>query len=448
MSLLEIFQVKKFKQQIENHTYENDKLKKEINTLNERLNFNLSMAQMEPIKLEALITEKNKKIEHLDMQIDSHKYEISNLNEEIKNLSDQLNTIKADISDLSPSLEMSSYGLYEPHYDFATSLEYKDRLKEIRDLQKEMVKTKNAVIFNDNWTVNGSIVEGRKMNRNNIKSVLRSFNNECTDAINKVTYSNSERIKTRIIRSFDQHNKMQEVNEIYIVNEYKELKLQELYLAFEYKQKVQEEKDILREERAKEKEEKALQRDIDKQRKKIDKEINHYSNAVLELQEKLDNDQNNLELQEEIQKLKNELVRFNKQKEDVDYRENNATAGYVYIISNVGSFGKDVVKIGVTRRLDPTDRVNELGSASVPFKFDIHALIFSEDAYQLESELHKKFDSRRVNKVNSRKEYFNISIEEIEEELKKYKNVTVDFNKVPEAEEYRTSSKIMFENSN
>ncbi|WP_225423586.1 GIY-YIG nuclease family protein [Levilactobacillus suantsaii] len=142
-------------------------------------------------------------------------------------------------------------------------------------------------------------------------------------------------------------------------------------------------------------------------------------------------------MKDEIAKLQEELSKYHEQEDEVDYREQHATAGYVYIISNIGSFGKNVFKIGVTRRLEPMDRINELSSASVPFKFDVHALIFSEDAYKLEAELHNRFTNRRINKVNNRKEYFSISIEDVENELKKYKNVTVDFKERPEADEYR-----------
>ncbi|CAJ1187175.1 hypothetical protein CPR19081_DFPECDIO_01045 [Companilactobacillus paralimentarius] len=123
----------------------------------------------------------------------------------------------------------------------------------------------------------------------------------------------------------------------------------------------------------------------------------------------------------------------------MDYRQENATAGYVYIISNIGSFGPDVVKIGVTRRLDPQERIDELGSASVPFKFDVHAFIFSYDAYSLEAELHQRFNDKRINKVNNRKEYFHVSIDEIEKVLEEYKDLTVDFNEIPEAVEYNQS---------
>ena len=96
-------------------------------------------------------------------------------------------------------------------------------------------------------------------------------------------------------------------------------------------------------------------------------------------------------------------------------------------------------KIGVTRRLDPLERIGELSSASVPFKFDVHALIFSYDAYKLESELHNYFDKYRVNKVNNRKEFFKVPIEKIESKLEEYKDLTIDFSKDADAEEYRQS---------
>lgn len=140
-----------------------------------------------------------------------------------------------------------------------------------------------------------------------------------------------------------------------------------------------------------------------------------------------------------MQQLQAKLATIQEKKEKLENRAANPTAGYVYIISNVGSFGKDIYKIGVTRRLDPMDRINELGSASVPFKFDVHALIFSDQAYQLEAELHNYFDKQRINKVNRRKEYFNITINEIKKVLKEHKDLTFDFHEVPEASEYRDS---------
>lgn len=163
------------------------------------------------------------------------------------------------------------------------------------------------------------------------------------------------------------------------------------------------------------------------------------------MQEKIDNadDQNEVEsLKSELAELQQQLDELKEKKEKLTNRAENPTAGYVYIISNIGSFGPDVFKIGVIRRLEPMDRINELGSASVPFKFDVHALIFSDDAFKLEAELHKHFAKQRINQVNSRKEYFNITIDEIKQVLEKYRNLTFDFHEVPEAEEFRESKKI------
>lgn len=445
MSLGDLFRISEFKNTIQRSKLEIIQLQETIDDMKKQEDIKLSLQQMKPVKLEKLINTKEKALDELDEQIDSANEKRINVLSEIKKQSDTLNEIKADISDLSPDLEMSSYGLYQPQYDFSNSLGYKSELQEIRDQQKFLIKRKIACTFNENWQVNGSVSQGRKMIRNIVKAILRSFNNECTDAINKVTYSNYNRIETRIKRSFDQHNKMYEVDQVSINEDYLALKLAELELAFEYRQKVQEEKDKLREQRAREKEEKALQREIKAQQKMLNKEIDHYSKAIQELQEKQIENPYNQGLKDEIEQLKQKLKQYEDKKSEVDYREENATAGYVYIISNVGSFGKNVFKIGVTRRLDPMDRINELGSASVPFKFDVHALIFSENAYQLESKLHQRFSQNRVNMVNNRKEYFRISINEIEDELKKYSNLTVDFKEAPEAEEYRESLAISTE---
>lgn len=126
-------------------------------------------------------------------------------------------------------------------------------------------------------------------------------------------------------------------------------------------------------------------------------------------------------------------------KENVLQRELNTRAGYVYIISNIGSFGKDIYKIGMTRRLEPMDRVKELGSASVPFEFDVHAMIFSEDAPKLENQLHHHFKEFEVNKVNPRKEFFKVSLREIEKVVLENYNGTVTFTEIAKAEQYRRS---------
>ena len=145
---------------------------------------------------------------------------------------------------------------------------------------------------------------------------------------------------------------------------------------------------------------------------------------------------------DKIQELEEKLKALASDKENVLEREQNTRAGFVYIISNIGSFGESIFKIGMTRRLDPMDRISELSSASVPFPFDVHALIFSEDAPALETLLHHHFQKRQVNKVNPRKEFFKVDLEEIKKLVLENHNATVQFVDMPDAAEYRETLRI------
>ena len=127
---------------------------------------------------------------------------------------------------------------------------------------------------------------------------------------------------------------------------------------------------------------------------------------------------------------------------DIDYREANQKAGYVYIASNIGAFGENIFKIGMTRRLNPQDRIDELGGASVPFKFDVHAMIFTDNAPALETALHRAFDNRKVNMTNNRKEFFNVTLDEIKQVVLENYDKTVDFVDIPSAQQYRETLKI------
>lgn len=448
MAFTDIFKIQQFKDEISKLLEEKKDLTKNydqrISQLNQQLDVKLTATQQSDVDLEASIDDHKVQLEKLKDSITALRNDIKNKEKYLEDEKATIEDLKAEIGDLEADKEFSSFGLHEPNYSFATALGYKEALDLIRDEQKKAVRDKTAVSYNPNWRVNDSKAKGRQMNRNNIKAILRSFNNECSEAINKVTFSNYDRIQKRISKSFEQHNSMYAVVEIQMNDFYLELKQKELDLAYSYQQKKAEEKDKLREQREKEREDKAVERELKEQRKQLSKETEHYTKAIEELTTKMqDTNDDNHDLQVEIEKLRGKLDELHSKQSEIDYREKNATAGYVYVISNVGSFGKDVVKIGVTRRLEPLDRIAELSSASVPFKFDVHALIFSEDAYALEAQLHKRFDRERINKVNNRKEYFRISIAEIKKVLQSFKQVTVDFHENPEASEYRESLAIM-----
>ena len=352
---------------------------------------------------------------------------------------DQIEELKTHIYNLNEDINMQYYGLYKPTYVFANSDLYKERLKDVRDRQKLMIKQGNACTGNMNWTVNGSKSQGNKMVKDMQKLLLRAFNVECDDIVDNVKISNFDRSKDRIYKSSEQISKLGDIMSISITPKYTRLKIEELSLALDFEQKKQEEKEKIKEERERQREEAKAQKEIAEAKKKLEKERSHYLNALKSVDEQLEKAPDDANLLAKKRELELNLEDTAKAIEDVDYREANKRAGYVYIISNIGAFGEGIYKIGMTRRLDPIDRVNELGDASVPFNFDVHALIFTDDAPGLENALHKAFDDRKVNKINPRREFFRVSLQEIKDEVRKNFDKTVEWVDVPEAEQYRQS---------
>lgn len=274
------------------------------------------------------------------------------------------------------------------------------------------------------------------------KLLLRAFNTECDELIGKVKYTNYDASLNRIYKSAETISKLGVIMNISITPSYLNLKVEELRLSFEYQQKKQQEKEAQKAARAELREAARLQKEIEAQRKKIEKEQTHYQTAYERLLIQLQTDPENKDLLDKKLELESQLNDIDKAMKDIDYREANQRAGYVYVISNIGAFGPNVYKIGMTRRLDPQDRVDELGDASVPFNFDVHAMIFSDDAPALEAALHRAFEDRKLNMVNTRREFFNVTLDEIKEVVKKNFDKTVEFIDVPDAEQYRISQKM------
>ncbi|WP_304068340.1 GIY-YIG nuclease family protein [Megamonas hypermegale] len=184
-------------------------------------------------------------------------------------------------------------------------------------------------------------------------------------------------------------------------------------------------------------------RRLKEQEEQMKQEAAKYEAEIANINEQIkasEDDEKTKQLLAKIQELESQLNDIDKKKEEIVNLQ-NGKAGYVYVISNLGSFGDNVFKIGMTRRLDPQERIDELGSASVPFKFDVHSFIFSNDAVQLESDLHQALEKQRVNKVNNRKEFFKISIDDLENLVYKF-DPAAEFNKTMEAEQYRQTLSI------
>ena len=253
-------------------------------------------------------------------------------------------------------------------------------------------------------------------------------------------------MKKRINKSYDALNKMNQSNRVALKPNFLQLKLEELQLAYEYQVKKQEEKEEQRRIKEALREQARVQKELEEQRKNTLKDLKHFDTALQKLQTQLQksslSEEERSALIEKEQELAQKVETINEQLKDIDYRQTNQRAGYVYIISNIGAFGENIYKIGMTRRLEPYDRVHELGGASVPFRFDVHAMIFTEDAPALENALHKAFDSRRVNLVNARREFFHVTLNEIEEVVKNNFDKTVSFERSPLAPEFRETQRL------
>lgn len=358
---------------------------------------------------------------------------------EIDELNKDADNIRKLIYNLSTDLTMQDFGIYRPTYKFANSDLYKESLKSVRDKEKLLIKQNEACTGNTDWTVNGNKSQGRKMVKDTQKLLLRAFNVECDDIINNIKISNFDKSKERIYKSSEQISKLGNIMNISINPQYINLKIEELCLALDFEQKKQEEKERIKEERERQREEAKAQKEIEAARKKLQKEQAHYKNALLAIKEQLLKNPDDSDLLIKKRELELNISDTNKAIADVDYREANKRAGYVYIISNIGAFGENVYKIGMTRRLDPMDRVNELGDASVPFNFDVHALIFTEDAPKLETALHNAFEDKKINKINQRREFFKVSLDEIKQVVRDNFDKTVEWTDIPEADQYRQS---------
>ena len=354
----------------------------------------------------------------------------------VSSLKANIEALKAELDTVSKEadVKMSQVG----DYDNLRSDEIKNKLIILRSRQDESVRDGSAIL------IVGTSLSKREISTQT-KQILRCFNAECANIIDSVTVKNVDGSRGKIQRSFDALNKIYSSDDVQISKSYLSSKLDELSLVYSYMVKEEEEKEQRRAIREQMVEEEKVRREIERAKQKIEKEETQFSNEVKKLMSYLQKAKDDVEKQlyiDKIQELEEKLKTLQADKDNVLEREQNTRAGFVYIISNIGSFGDRVFKIGMTRRLEPMDRIAELSSASVPFPFDVHAMIFSEDAPKLETILHQHFDLDRVNKVNPRKEFFRVDLDAIKKVVLENHNATVHFIDIPDATEYRETQRL------
>ena len=321
---------------------------------------------------------------------------------------------------------LQQVGIYRYHHPLEDAAAYKDRLDDLGTRIAESVRSDAAIEASNMFTYDNSLAKGRKMVRDLGRLMLRAYNAEADNSLRTLRAGNVVTAKKRLEASRRAIAKLGAMMEMHISDEFHALRLEEIELTADFLMKKQEEKEAAREERARLREEKRVSRELAAERERLDKERAHLLNTLAALEQTGGDDAD----------LRARLAELDTAIEENDYRAANVRAGYVYVISNRGAFGQGVVKIGLTRRLEPQDRVNELGGASVPFRFDVHALFFSNDAVTLEHELHTHFAGRAVNRANPRKEFFFATPAEVRDVLQEKVGNLLEFTDHADATEY------------
>jgi hypothetical protein len=361
---------------------------------------------------------------------------LTDLSRQIENARAELEISRQQIVETKETALLQEAGIYEYRHVLADAVAYKAALERLKDTVKTFAKNNLAITATTNWTVNNSAAEGQRMVRDFSKLMLRAYNAEADNCVRSMRPYRLESSKDRLNKIREIISRLGKTMHINISTRYHELRLSELELTADYLAKVEEEKDRIRVERERQRDEQQARREFEREKARLSKEMTHWQTAMQKWASAGD--------EAKIAEARAKVEEIAEGIRGVEEREANIRTGWVYVISNIGSFGDNVVKIGLTRRLDPMERVRELGDASVPFKFDVHAVIFDADAVSLETKLHQRLANQRVNRVNFRREFFYVAPAEVLEILHEMglQDNLVDYVQEPEAQEWRSSQRL------
>lgn len=343
----------------------------------------------------------------------------------------ELAAVRDEVLDVRQIADRHNVGFYDYEHPAETSVKLSEELAAVRARIKDKLREKTAVTTVSGFTFNGSAKEGAKFVRDLSALLLRAYNAEAENCVKTVKAGNLDTALARLEKSREQIAKRGTMIGLQVTNAFHRLREQELELAARHLQAVAIQKQLEAEARAEAREAAKAQREWEALKAKQQKEVNHYATVLAQLQAAGDLDG--------VQRVQEQLEEAEAKLADAEDNALNTRAGYVYVISNLGAFGEGVVKIGMTRRLNPMERVRELGDASVPFLFDVHALFFSKDAVGIETMLHQHFAARRVNLVNLRREYFYASPVQVRDALLKHHVELVEYQEHAPAEEFTAS---------
>jgi Domain of unknown function (DUF4041)/T5orf172 domain/Protein of unknown function (DUF2510) len=370
-------------------------------------------------------------------QRDELRKELEQLSARRQHATAELEQLQIQLVKTSDALMLQEVGIYQYQHPLQNSVEYKDLLDKIDEQTKVLVKSSKAVTAITSWTVNGSEKDGKKMVKEVSKLMLRAYVAEADTCVRSLKPANRDSMIDRLTKTRETIAKLGQSMQIKISDDFHKLKISEIQATSDFLKKKEEEKDAEKEIRAQLREEEKVAKEIAAEKAKLEKERQKITSALTQMQES--DEAKDEKYLSGIQEMQATLESIDSGLTGLTERAANTKAGHVYVISNVGAFGSRVIKIGMTRRMDPEDRVKELSDASVPFKFGVHALFFSNDAAGLETALHHKFTDQRVNLVNKKREFFYATPAQVRDALVELDGHVLEFNEQPDDEEFRQS---------
>ncbi len=350
----------------------------------------------------------------------------------------ELRELSKQVVETSNTMLLQEVGVYKFAHPLDDAPAYKERLDSIETEYAAIIKAGGAVSTTQKWAVNGSEKEGAKMVGDLAKLMLRTYNNEAENVVKKLKPYSLDAAVARLEKLRSTIAKLGASMKLAITQPYHDLRVQELRLTADFRQKEEDEREQLRAQRERYMEEEKARKEQEAEQERLeallDKEKQQYENAIAALQARGDH--------AAIAERQRRLAEIKQMLDGAIARAANLRAGFVYVISNLGAFGEGVLKIGLTRRLEPTERIRELHNASVPFRFDTHAVVFSSDAVGLETALHQRFKDQRVNLTNSHKEFFLVTPEAAKTAIRELHGDLLTFVDVAEAAEWRQSEAV------
>ena len=481
MGIGDIFKIKQFKTEIEQLKTENQNLLNDNQNMHQQLqelgafDYYKILDMTEQLKkeyeakkltaqedfqkhldsIDKSIAEKNSECQNILNQLEELRSQEVKLNKNVKTQTNKLNKSKELVKAINYTFD--KYLNYEPSQNTLRFPE--NQLSELEEISPSVILKLHCMDIKD-------LRKAYRLNDKQIDSILQKYSARYTTKANQAIYKlmvialraelqnilynlkyekldtsigDVKKVTQKFLKVAAEGNQSIAGTLTKFIGEIEYLFINAVKIEYNYyvkKEQARQEQLAIREQMRQEAQERKA---LEAERKKVEKEESKYNTEIEKLQNQLQSaSSSELEqLNARILQLQAQLSEVVLKKEEISNLA-NGKAGNVYVISNLGSFGENVFKIGMTRRLNPQDRVDELGNASVPFKFDVHSFIFSDDAVGLESKLHEMLNQKRVNKVNMRKEFFNVTIDELEELVTEIEP-TAEFNRTMAAEEYRQS---------